>query len=467
MLQNIPVEKILRTATSNGADMAELYAESARTTAISNEDKKNDRVVTGVDKGYGIRVVFGDKTYYGFTSDPLEVSNVVASLTKGQEGGLSLRAAAGGEAISRDELNLGDCHVALRAPRNDTLDVFRNALDAVERASVTAWKLSPLLKQVQVSLRSTNKRTWIVNSSGIETQEERNDLIMVVLVVASKNGDVQTGYEPAGGSCGIELFERVRPEDISKNAVERALTMLKARHAPRGQMPVVISSSAGGTLIHEAVGHGLEADLVTQGMSIYKDKLGQQVASKLVTVVDDATLKDLRGTFKFDDEGTPSERTVLIENGVLKCYMQNKSTAKRMRTSITGNCRRESFRHRPIVRMTNTFIVPNKDDPDAIVRSVAKGLFVKKMGGGQVNTINGDFVFEAQEAYLIENGQIGEPVRGATLIGNGPKVLMDIDMVGTDLGFGIGTCGKEGQGVPVGHGMPTIRIPELTVGGTM
>jgi TldD protein len=201
-------------------------------------------------------------------------------------------------------------------------------------------------------------------------------------------------------------------------------------------------------------------------MSIYSGRLGQQVASRLVTVVDDATVKGLRGTFRFDDEGTPAERTVLIRDGVLERYMQSGSTAGRMKMNVTGNCRRESFRHRPIVRMSNTFIVPSRDDPDAIVRSVAKGLFVKKMGGGQVNTVNGDFVFEAQEAYLIENGKVGEPVRGATLIGNGPKVLMDIDMVGTDLGFGLGTCGKEGQGVPVGHGMPTIRIPELTVGGT-
>lgn len=460
MLNNIPAEKILRIATSNGADMAELYAESARTTAISNEDKKTDRVIIGVDKGYGIRVIFGEKTYYGFTSDPLELTSIAASLAR--RGGALTPPEVRATTPARQRVSGGEGRPYVTQQPVQ----LKEHLNAVERASSTAWKSSGMLKQVQVSLRFTNKKTWIANSKGLRAEEEKNDLIMVVLVVASNNGDVQTGYEPAGGSCGIELFERVRPEDISKNAVERALTMLEASRAPRGKMPVVISSSAGGTMIHEAVGHGLEADLVTQGMSIYKDKLGRQVASKIVTVVDDATVKDLRGTFKFDDEGTPSERTVLIENGVLKRYMQSHATANRMQASVTGNCRRESFRHRPIVRMTNTFIVPSKDDPDAIVRSVTNGLFVKKMGGGQVNTINGDFVFEAQEACLIENGRIGEAVRGATLIGNGPKVLMDIDMVGTDLGFGIGTCGKEGQGVPVGHGMPTIRIPEITVGGT-
>ncbi|MBI2341679.1 MAG: TldD/PmbA family protein, partial [Deltaproteobacteria bacterium] len=208
------------------------------------------------------------------------------------------------------------------------------------------------------------------------------------------------------------------------------------------------------------------ADLAGQGMSVYKDKIGLQVASTLITVVDDSTVQEKRGSFHFDDEGSPAKRTVLVENGILKSYMHDLMSAKKMGAKPTGNGRRESYRNRPIVRMTNTFVTPGKTDPSSIISSVPNGILVKKMGGGQVNTINGDFVFDAQEAYLIENGKATQPVRGATLVGNGPKILMEIDMVGNDLGFGIGTCGKEGQGVPVGHGMPTIRIPSITVGGT-
>lgn len=230
-------------------------------------------------------------------------------------------------------------------------------------------------------------------------------------------------------------------------------------------MPVIISAEAGGTMIHEAIGHGLEADLAQQGLSVYSGKLGQQIASPVITVVDDATLPAKRGSFAFDDEATPAGRTVLVENGILRRYMYDRHTASIDGTISTGNGRRESYEHKPIPRMTNTFIAPGDSDPGEIIRSVAKGLLVTKMGGGQVNTITGDFVFEVREGFLLENGMIGELVRGATLIGNGPEVLKSIDMVGSDLGFSIGTCGKDAQGVPVSDAMPTLRIPELVVGG--
>ena len=230
-------------------------------------------------------------------------------------------------------------------------------------------------------------------------------------------------------------------------------------------MPVVITSQAGGTMIHEAIGHGLEADLAQEGLSVFSNKLGTEVASKLITVIDDSTIAKKRGSFRFDDEGTPSQRTVLVENGVLKRYMYDKLTAMKDRVESTGNGRRESYQDRPIPRMTNTFIAEGKHSPEQIILSLDKGLLVEKMGGGQVNTVTGDFVFDVQEGYLIENGKKGEPVRGATLTGNGPEILRSIDMVGTDLGFSIGTCGKDSQGVPVSDAMPTIRIPEMVVGG--
>ena len=435
MLNNIPVEKVIKTALSGGGDFAEIFAEQTTTTAIGHENRKIERAVTGIDAGYGIRVVTGDRTAYGYTNDASELLNVASRLA-GQMN-------AGGVAAESGPIK------AAVSPAED--------IKLLETAADVAWKQGPHIKQVQVNFRDTKRRFWIANSEGMLVEDEKRDRVMIVLVVAEKDGIVQTGYEPA--------FETLIPEKMAETAAKRALMMLSAKHAPSGQMPVIISSSAGGTMIHEAVGHGLEADLAGQGMSVYKDKIGAQVASKLVTVVDDATMPHQRGSFRYDDEGDPSGRTVLIEEGILKRYLQSRITAKRMGMPKTGNGRRESYRNRPIVRMTNTIIAPGKDEPEKVLSSISKGLLVKKMGGGQVNTINGDFVFEAQEAYLIENGRPGEPVRGATLIGNGPKILMEIDMVGNDIGFGIGTCGKEGQGVPVGHGMPTVRIPEITVGG--
>ncbi len=230
-------------------------------------------------------------------------------------------------------------------------------------------------------------------------------------------------------------------------------------------MPVVLSSEAGGTMVHEAIGHGLEADLAQAGMSVYTGKIGTQVASPLVTVIDDATIPHARGTFPYDDEGTPGQKTVLVENGILKGYLYDRLTGMKDGSPSTGNGRRESYQARPIVRMSNTLIAPGSDSPESIIRDVKQGLFVKKMGGGQVNTVNGNFVFEVSEGYLIENGEIAEPVRGATLTGNGPDVLNKIVKVGNDLGFGIGTCGKDGQGVPVADAQPTLLISEITVGG--
>jgi TldD protein len=243
------------------------------------------------------------------------------------------------------------------------------------------------------------------------------------------------------------------------------MLMLGARKSPGGMMPVVISSEAGGTMVHEAIGHGLEGDLVEAGVSVYTGKLGTLVASPLVTVIDDSTIPNARGSFSFDDEGVPARRSVLVENGILKAYLHDRLSAMKSGTASTGNGRRESYAAKPIVRMTNTLIAPGKTPADEIVREVSSGLFVRKMGGGQVNTVTGDFVFEVSEGYLIENGEIGEPLRGATLTGNGPAVLQNVVRVGNDLGFGIGTCGKDGQGVPVSDAQPTLLISEITVGG--
>ena len=243
--------------------------------------------------------------------------------------------------------------------------------------------------------------------------------------------------------------------------------MLVARKAPGGKMPVVLSQEAGGTMVHEAVGHGLEADLASGGLSVYAGKMGEQIASHLVTVVDDPTVPGKRGSFPIDDEGTETRRNILVERGILKGFMYDRLQSMKGGAERTGNGRRESYRHRPIPRMSNTLIAPGDSDPAEVIHSTDKGLLVRKMGGGQVNTVTGDFMFEVSEGYFIEKGKVGDPVRGATLTGNGPEVLKMIDMVGNDLGYGLGTCGKDGQGVPVADAQPTLRIghPYITVGG--
>jgi TldD protein len=308
-------------------------------------------------------------------------------------------------------------------------------------------------------------RYQFANSLGEFIETRRTGTLFVVQAVAADGNVIQTGYETMGASRGYEIFRERGAEEIALAAAGRAVMMLSAGRAPAGPMPVVLSSKAGGTMVHEAVGHGLEADLAQAGMSVYSGKVGEQVASPLVTVLDDATIPYARGTFPFDDEGTPGQKTVLVENGILKGYLYDRLTAMKDGCVSTGNGRRESYQQKPIVRMSNTLIAPGNTAPEEIIRSVDNGLFVEKMGGGQVNTVNGEFVFEVSEGYLIENGEIAAPVRGATLTGNGPDVLKRIVMVGTDLGFGIGTCGKDGQGVPVADAQPTLLISEITVGG--
>jgi TldD protein len=350
--------------------------------------------------------------------------------------------------------------------RPEAVDTSRKTMMVLD-ANRSARMFDPSIRQVLVTYRENRQHVIIANSDGFIAEDERMYLTALVHVVAARGDVVQTGYESIGGITGMELFDDHALTQAAETAARRAVMMLSARKAPAGRMTVVLSSEAGGTMIHEAVGHGLEADLAQSGLSVYSNKIGEQVASPLITVVDDATLQGKRGSFRFDDEGVDAERTVLVDRGILKTFLYDRLTAFKDGARSTGNGRRESYKHRPIPRMTNTMIVPGRSDPGEILRSTSSGLFVRKMGGGQVNTVNGDFVFEVSEGYLIENGALGEPVRGATLTGNGPQVLMSIDQVGSDLGFAIGTCGKDGQGSPVSDAQPTLRISEITVGGVV
>lgn len=460
MWNELPLDpqKILKILLRNGGEYADLFIEDIDATLLEYEAGKLDNVIAGIDRGAGLRLVANQRTIYAYTNDLTQsglttlaeqLSSAVSMGKEGHLGGMATRPPGTHMTVQRDP------HLA----------PLQEKLAYVQRANHAAWAASDLVKQVRVLYRDKQRRLAIASSTGEQSEETQKSLAFFTHVVAADENSIQTGYEPVGGAEGLEIFDQTSPEQVAEVAARRALQMLQAPPAPAGTMPVILSSEAGGTMVHEAVGHGLEADLAEQGLSVYAGKIGQKVANELITVVDDGTLAGKRGSYAYDDEGTPSSRNVLVENGILKTYMQDRLSALKSGGESTGNGRRESYRHRPIVRMTNTYIAPGTSDPEDIVRSVPKGLFVKKMGGGQVNTVNGDFVFEVTEAYRIENGEIGEPVRGATLTGNGPKVLNEVDMVGNDLGFALGTCGKDGQGVPVTDAQPTLRIPHLVVGG--
>uniref|UniRef100_C6E546 Peptidase U62 modulator of DNA gyrase n=1 Tax=Geobacter sp. (strain M21) TaxID=443144 RepID=C6E546_GEOSM len=458
MLETIDAAAILRRSLSAGGDFAEIYYEAGASTAVVCEDGKVERVLSSADRGIGIRVISGFSTAYAYTNqlDQESLLRLAATVSRGVRGGLP-----------HAEFNLCERKVAPGfaigiAP--DSIELAEKVA-LVNRADRAARGFDQRVRQVMAVYRDTQTKVQTVNSLGEFHEDNGTATVFIVQAVAQEGKVTQTGYEPVGAARGFELFDAASPEELALKAAARGVMMLGARKAPSGPLPVVLSSEAGGTMVHEAIGHGLEADLVQAGTSVYRGRIGETVASELVTVIDDATIPNARGSFAFDGEGTAAQRTVLVENGVLKGYMYDRLSAMKDGCASTGNGRRESYRSRPIVRMTNTLIAPGKSDPAQIVRSVDRGLFVKRMGGGQVNTVTGDFVFEVSEGFLIENGAVGEPVRGATLTGNGPEVLRKITMVGNDLGFGIGTCGKDGQGVPVSDAQPTLLISGITVGG--
>lgn len=458
MLPKEEIPKILKQALSHGGEFAELYLEKGKHSSIVLEDNKIEKVITGITRGAGLRVLHDHRTIYAYTNDfslpaLMQLAETVCRALK-EDGPDRTFAMSPRESAVHHVIRIDPAGVETRIK-----------VERVKSADAAARRIDPRIRQTTTVYGDSRKQVLIANSDGELAEDDRVSLIGRVQVVAREGEVIQTGLESVGGAVGFELFDAESLDAVAERAARRALLMLNAAPAPGGRMPVVLSSRAGGTMIHEAVGHGLEADLARQRLSVYSGRIGDTIASPAVTVVDDATLPNKRGSFRFDDEGTPAQRTVLVDRGVLKGYLYDRLTAMKEGAAPTGNGRRESFRHRPIPRMTNTLILPGEEDPEAILSSTPEGLFVVRMGGGQVNTVNGDFVFEVSEGYRIENGRVGEPVRGATLTGNGPEVLKKIDRVGNDLGYAIGTCGKDGQGAPVSDAQPTLRIPEITVGG--
>ncbi|MDO7788655.1 TldD/PmbA family protein [Desulforamulus aquiferis] len=454
------LKEVLGVALSNGGDFADIFLEEKQSTGIGMEAGRIERVNSGLDAGAGLRVLSGEATAYAYTNDTskeglLEAAKIVS------------HAAQGGKRDVNLDLTtikpLVDFKIKTRpedVPTHDKVELVRK-VDNAARA-VNGEKI----KQVIVGYGDTVQRVTIANSQGTFVEDERVRTRLMVNVVASENGKIQTGYDAVGSHNGFELFEQYDPEALARNAARRAVSMLDALPAPSGKMPVVMAGEAGGTMVHEACGHGLEADLEQRQLSVYSGMKGQQVASELVTVVDDATMPDRYGSYRFDDEGVPSEKVTMIENGILTDYLYDRLSATKENRESNGHGRRESYQHKPLPRMANTYIGPGKEEPENIIKGYKNGLLVKKMGGGQVNTTTGDFVFDVAEGYLIKDGEIGSMVRGATLTGNGPEVLRMVERVGSDLGFTIGTCGKDGQGAPVSDAQPTMAIKELVVGGT-
>ena len=457
-LLNLPLEKVLFHSLRRGGQFADLFYEIKTETTLSFENDKLEKVISGTDAGLGIRVIDNFHAFYAYT-------NVIT------ESSLMALAAQLSEMVALSRKPLTPPRISPLKSYAHTIKIPPEAvaLDAktiyLEEANVAARSFDKRIHQVKIIYRDEEREILTLNSLGEQTTEKRVQTVFLVHVVANDGQTMETGYEMLGGIKGLELLDGDSHIRTAETAAQRAVTMLEAPFAPKGEMTVVLSSEAGGTMIHEAIGHGLEADLAQQGLSRYSGKMGETVASPLITVIDNPTLKNRRGSYHVDDEGTPSQKTILVEKGVLKSYMYDRLSAMKDKTQSTGNGRRQSYRYRPIPRMSNTYIAPGETDPAEIIESLKNGLLVKKMGGGQVDTVNGDFVFEISEAYKIENGKVLHPVRGATLIGNGPKILSEIDLVGNDLGFAIGTCGKDGQGVPVSDAQPTLRIPTIIVGG--
>jgi TldD protein len=352
--------------------------------------------------------------------------------------------------------------------RTQPADVAKAAkVELLGRADDAARALGSDISQVSVRYGDTRRRILVANTDGLIAEDDQVRTLFAVSCVANGDTGMQTGRETLGRTVGFELFDAYDVEDLARRAARRAITKLQAVPAPSGAMPVVIGKGGGGVLFHEACGHGLEADLVAKKASVFAGRRGEQVASPLVTLVDDGTMPEEWGCYAIDDEGRPAQRNVLISDGVLTDYMWDHLRARGEGRSSSGNGRRQSYQHLPMVRMTNTYIGNGADDPDDIVAATDHGVFVAQLGGGQVNTATGDFVFGMTEAYLIEDGRITAPIRDGNLVGNGPEVLTRIDMLGNDFEMGgPGTCGKDGQGVPVGDGTPTLRVESLTIGGT-
>jgi TldD protein len=461
-LDDNKLQSVFGQIMQHHVDYADLYFQYCRSESWSLEEGIVKSGSFNIDQGIGVRVISGEKTAFAYSDDiSLNALNDAARATRAiarQGGSVSTQVARrnGGRSlyVPKDPL------ASLDDPAKVSL---------LERLERHARKLDPRVTQVMASIGGEYEVVMVARSDGVTAADVRPLVRVSLQVIVEQDGRREQGSAGGGGRFDYAYFDDAMLQDYAKKAVDQALINLDARPAPAGTMTVVLGSGWPGILLHEAVGHGLEGDFNRKGTSTFSGRIGERVASPGVTVVDDGTLARRRGSLNIDDEGNATQCNVLIEDGVLKGYMQDSLNARLMKTAPTGNGRRESFAHIPMPRMTNTYMLNGDKDPGEIIASVKNGLYAANFGGGQVDITNGKFVFSASEAYIIENGKVTTPVRGATLIGNGPEALTRVAMIGNDMELdpGVGTCGKDGQSVPVGVGQPTLRIDGLTVGGTV
>jgi len=461
-MQEKDIDQIMDSMLSSTVDDADIYFQSSHFESWVLEDGIIKEGSHSIEQGAGVRVVSGEKTGFAY-SDQIELS-------------VLLKAAKNVKAIARQgqdaqrKVESAGKRIDYYQPTNPLKSLAdQEKINLLRKVDIETRKLDTRIEEVIVSLVGVYEQVLVANHDGSLVADIRPLTRMNVSVILEENGKREQGSMGGGARTDYNFFlDEGKAINYGKEAVRQALVNLEAVDAPAGAMTVVLGPGWPGILLHEAIGHGLEGDFNRKGTSAFSGKVGERVASELCTVVDDGTLDGRRGSLSIDDEGVPTEKTVLIEKGILKGYMQDKMNARLMGVESTGNGRRESYAHLPMPRMTNTYMLPGQHDPEEIVKSVKKGLYAKNFSGGQVDITSGKFVFSASEAYLIEDGKITRPVKGATLIGNGPDVLTKVSMVGNDLELdsGVGTCGKEGQSVPVGVGQPTIKIDGLTVGGT-
>ncbi len=458
MLDRDLVAEVLRAARSKGGAFAELYVEERTSTSIRLDDGRIEELTSGLDRGAGVRVARGAAFGYAF-SNRLDR----ASLLQAAEAAAASLEDSPGTVADLRELEPPVVHVAAEPA------------SAVPAAEKVAWlrevdevarSLSPHVRQVTASYGDSVQRVLVASSDGRVAEETRPRIRLVVQVVAARDGVIQTGFHGPAGLAGVEFLRAHPPARTAEFAARRAVAMLDARPAPAGEMPVVLAPGMGGVLFHEAVGHPLEADTVHKEASVYRGRIGERLASPLVNGVDDATVPNGWGSFSFDDEGTPAQRTVLFEEGVLRGWLYDRLRAEEDGVPSTGNGRRQSYAHPPIPRMTNTSILNGTAKAEDVIADTERGVYVTALAGGQTNPATGDFVFGCSEAYLIEGGRVTAPVRGANLIGRAIEVMSAIDAVADDFDTWEGVCGKDGQHVPVGSGSPTLRIARITVGGT-
>jgi TldD protein len=460
MLSKNIVSEVLAKCLVTGGDFAEIFEEDSINNSISLVDGKVDDAIGGRIYGIGIRIFKGLNSVYAYTNN----NNLNSLLETAYRAALALGDVKGeaGNSIVLNEKSITTIHPIIYYPKDVAYD---RKIAILKSAYNGAKNFNNEIAQVIANYGDKEQNVLIANTEGLYVQDTRIRTRLGVSAIASKGNENQTGFEGPGRHTGIEMFESVDPEYHGKEAARVAHTMLHAKNCPAGNMTVAIDNGFGGVIFHEACGHSLEASAVAKGNSVFANKLGEQIASTKVTAIDDGTVPNAWGSLNIDDEGHKTQKNILIENGILKGYMIDKLNGRRMNMEATGSSRRQSYKFQPTSRMTNTYIAAGDANPNDIIKSIEDGLYAKKLGGGSVNPVTGEFNFAVQEGYLVKNGVIQEPVRGASLIGKGSQVLMDIDMVGNNLDVGQGMCGSSSGSIPTNVGQPMIRVKKMTVGG--